>query len=453
MVGKHAVVMGGSMGGIVAARILASRFDRVTVVERDTLPAEAKDRRGVPQSPHAHALLISGRQKLDRLFPGLTRELISGGAVPFDPGCDLLFHQMGALRTRFPSGKLGISLSRAYLEHAVRARVRALPNVQVRDETSVTGLTGLQGRVTGVVLDGGATLYADLVVDATGRSAHRTEAWLRDLGFPAPKEVRVKIDVGYTTRLLHRIPGDRLKDDGLLLLMSAIPPHDKRAAAAFAIEGNRWMVTLGGWHREHAPVDPVLFEKFATDLPFPHLSELLSRAEPVDRGEARKFTYPAARRRYFERLRTLPAGYVALGDAICSFNPLYGQGMTVATQEAMVLARCLDRFGVRSAKMARAYYRGAASAISTPWQTATGGDFVYAETEGPRPLGNGIVNRYVRQAMLASHVSPDVHEVMMDIQHLLTPTTAILRPRTVARTLLAARRSPAWRDATAPSGS
>ncbi|MFE0809341.1 NAD(P)/FAD-dependent oxidoreductase [Streptomyces sp. NPDC058848] len=453
VMGRHAVVMGASMGGLVAARVLAGRFDRVTLLDRDSLPADARDRKGVPQSPHAHALLISGRQKLDKLFPKLTQELIAGGAVPFDPGCDLLFHQMGALRASFSSGMLGISATRAFLEHAVRERIRALPNVTVRDETAVAGLTGVRGRVTGVTLDGGEEIRADLVVDATGRSANRSEDWLRDLGYPAPEVVRIKIDVGYTTRLLRREPGDRMLDEGLLFLMSAVPPHDKRAAAVFAIEGGRWMVTLGGWHRSHAPVDPAGFEKFAAELPAPHVAELLSRAEPLDASDARRFTYPAARRRYFEHLRTVPAGYVALGDAICSFNPLYGQGMTVAVMEALALASSLDRFRTPSAAMARSYYKGAARALATPWQMATGSDFVYPETDGPRPFGNDLVNRYVREAMLATHVSPQVHRVMMDLQHLLAPPTTMFRPRTVVRTLLAARRSPARRTATTtPAG-
>jgi 2-polyprenyl-6-methoxyphenol hydroxylase-like FAD-dependent oxidoreductase len=383
--------------------------------------------------------------RLEELFPGLTRQLIDGGAVPFDPGSDLLFFQMGALRARFASGKLGISLSRAFLERAVRGRVAALPNVAIRDRLAVCGLTGASGRVTGVEVDGGETLPADLVVDATGRSGERTNRWLAEFGCEAPEVVHVKIDVGYTTRLLHREPGERLGDGGLLYLMAATPPRDKRAAAVFAIEGNRWVITLGGWHRAHAPVDPAGFAKFAAELPDQHPADLLACARPVDEGDARKFTYPAARRRYFERLRRPPAGYVALGDAICSFNPLYGQGMTVAALEALALGDCLDRLGTASAQMAREYYRAASAVIATPWQMATGGDFMYPETVGPKPFGTGLINRYVRQVMLASHVSVDAHRVMLDMQHLLAPPTAILRPGMVVSSLMAARRSPARR--------
>ncbi|MFE5584783.1 NAD(P)/FAD-dependent oxidoreductase [Kitasatospora sp. NPDC056531] len=444
-IGRNAVVIGGSIGGLLAARVLADRYEQVTVIDRDALPEDAVDRKGVPQGGHAHALLITGRMKLEALFPGLTNELIAGGAVRFDPGRDLLFHQMGAPRVAYTSGKLGISLSRAFLEHTVRRGVAALPNVEIRDGLTADGLTGSTGRVTGVELDDGTTLPADLVVDASGRSAGRADRWLEAFGCPAPPVGTVKIDVGYTTRMLRRRPGDRMLDDALLYLMAAVPPHDKRAAAVFAVEGGRWMVTLGGWHRSHAPVDPQGFDKFAAELPSPHVAELLERCEPLSDGDARKFTYPQARRRYFEYLAQPPAGYVAIGDAICSFNPLYGQGMTVAALEALALGRSLDRCRSASSAMARRYYRSAAKAIATPWQMATGGDFAYPETVGRKPFGADVINRYARQVMLASHVSVPAHRALLEMQHLLAPPSSILHPMTVVRSLLAARCSPARR--------
>ncbi|MFC9267911.1 NAD(P)/FAD-dependent oxidoreductase [Streptomyces zhihengii] len=442
VIGGHAVIIGGSIGGLVAARTLSSRFTSVTVLDRDTLPDTAADRKGVPQSPHAHALLISGRRTLDRLFPALTDELIAGGAVPFDPGHDLLFHQMGALRTRFESGQLGISLTRAYLEHTIRRRVAALPNVEIRDRTAVSGLFGVSGRVLGVELDDGSRIGAELVVDATGRSAGRTDRWLEELDCPAPKTTTVKIDVGYTTRVMHR-QGGELADEALLFLMSAVPPRDKRAAAVFAVEGDRWIVTLGGWHRSHAPVDPEGFTAFADGLPTSIVSDLLARTKPVDDQNAERFTYPAARRRWFERLKKVPEGFVALGDAICSFNPLYGQGMTTATLEAVELARSLDRHGAATPAMARRFYRAAARVIDTPWQMSTSSDFMYPETVGAKGVGTDLLNRYVRQVMLASHVSVPAHRVMLDVQHLLAKPAAVLRPDRVVRSLIAARRSPA----------
>ncbi|WP_228563495.1 FAD-dependent oxidoreductase [Catenulispora rubra] len=441
----RAVVIGGSIAGLAAARVLADRYAQVTVLDRDTLPEQPEARRGTPHSGHAHALLIRGRRTLQQLFPGLDAELLRNGAVSFDPGRDLVFFQMGAPRIRFDSGMTGISCTRAFLEQRIRQRVRGLDGVVVEDRTAVVGLTGAPGRVTGVLLEDGRELPADLVVDATGRSGGRTDRWLTELGCQTPGSEQVKVGVGYTTRYFSRPPGDTLAGGALLHLLAALPPHDKRAAAAFAVEGDRWIVTLGGWHGTHAPVDPAGFEKFAAELPDGRIAELLSRAEPLDSGDAEKFTYPAARRRRFEKLRRPPAGYVAIGDAVCSFNPLYGQGMTTAALEAVALGECLDRAGGATGAMARAYYRKAGRIIDTPWQLATGGDFFYPETTGPKAFGTGLVNRYVKQVLRATHTSVGAHRVMVDVQHMLAPPAVIMRPDRVVRWLLAARKSPAGR--------
>ncbi|GAA0446365.1 FAD-dependent oxidoreductase [Streptomyces stramineus] len=442
VVGRHAVVIGGSMSGLMAARILTEHFSTVTVLDRDSLPGTPSPRRGAPHAEHGHALLLSGKRKLGELFPGIDSELLARGAVPFDPGLELLMHQMGALRQRFRSGDQGLSLTRALLEHTVRARVAALPTVEIRDRTAVCGLTGTTGRVTGVELESGETLRADLVVNASGRGGAGADNWLRALGCPAPETDAVKVDVGYTTRLFHRQPGERLAGGGLAHVMAGAN-GDKRAAAVFAVEGDRWMVTLGGWHRAHAPTDPAGFAEFAAALPSKAVRDVVSGARPVDDGEAKKFTFPAARRRRFERLRHLPSGFVAVGDALCSFNPLYGQGMTVGALEAVALGRALDTAGGTGPAMARAYYSAAAKVIDAPWQMAIGGDFAHPETTGPRPRGTAVLNWYTGRVLLASHVSAPVNRVLMDVQQLLAPPSAVLRPTTAVRALLVARRSPA----------
>jgi 2-polyprenyl-6-methoxyphenol hydroxylase-like FAD-dependent oxidoreductase len=439
-VGRHAVVVGGSMGGLAGARVLSSRFDRVTVLDRDVFPAQPCDRRGVPHGPHAHALTIGGLQALEGLFPGLTAELIAGGAVPFDPGMDLLFVQMGAPRIRFVRGVAGLSQSRAFLEWMVRRRVQALPNVEFREQTAVSGLAGGANRVAGVELAGGEVLEADLVLGAAGHDGALNSRWLDRLGCASPSHSTVKVDIGYASRLYRRRPGD-LPDGGVITLMAGTPPHEKRAAGAFPIEGDRWMVTLGGWHRDHPPADPAGFADFAAGLPAPFIADLIARSEPLADVVTRKF--PVAHRRYFERLRQPPTGYAVLGDMICSFNPVYGQGMTVAVLEAIALGAALDAHRDTSAGMVRAYYRAAGKLADTPWQTATGSDFMYPETTGPRPRGTGLINWYAQRAILASHVSADVHRVLLDIQHMLIPPSALLRPATVARSLRLAHRSPA----------
>lgn len=438
----HAVVIGASMGGLAAARVLAARFGKVTVLDRDSLPGSAAPRRGVPHGDHGHALLLRGKLQLEELFPGLETGLLDAGAVPFDPGHDLLMHQMGAPRHRFRSTGRGISLTRALLEAAVRARTAALAGVEIRDRVGVRGLTGTPDRVTGVHLDTGETLRAGLVVNASGRGGAGADPLLSGLGCRAPEVDAVKVDVGYTTRLYHRRPGERLADGGLLHLMAGAR-GDKRAAAVFAVEGDRWMVTLGGWHRAHAPVDPAGFAGFAAALPSRAVRDVVRDAEPVDASPARRFTFPAARRRRYERLRTPPSGYVVVGDALCSLNPLYGQGMTLAVLQAAALGRALDRAGDTGAAMARAYFAAAARAVDGPWRMAAGNDFTHPETTGPRPRGTRLLTWYTGHVLLASHVSAPVNRALMDVQQLLVPPTAVLRPRTALRALTASRRSPA----------
>jgi 2-polyprenyl-6-methoxyphenol hydroxylase-like FAD-dependent oxidoreductase len=449
VVGEHAVVIGGAIGGLAAARSLSSRFARVTVIDRDELPDDARDRQGVAHGKHAHLLLIAGRLELEKLFPGLTKELIAGGAVPFDPARDQLFVQGGGERIRYDSGMLAISLSRAFLESTLRRRVAALPNVEIRDRTAACGLAGASGRVTGVEIEDGEPLTADLVIDATGHGGGRADRWLEKLGCPAPKIDTVKVNVGYTTRLLRRRDGD-LPDGALVALVAPTAPHQKRAAAAIPIEGDRWIVTIGEWHREELAVDPAGFAEFAASLPVPYVADLIAGAEPIGDVAARQF--PASRRRYFERLSRVPHGYLALGDAICSFNPLYGQGMTVAALEALELGECLDRFGAVSVDMAREYYRATGALVDTPWMMATGGDFAYPETTGRKPRGIDLLNRYMRRVVQASHVSPEIHRVVLEVQHMLTPPSALLRPGTVIRSLRAARRSPARARPATPTG-
>ncbi|GAA0804726.1 FAD-dependent oxidoreductase [Spirilliplanes yamanashiensis] len=277
-----AVVIGAGMAGLAAARVLADRFARVTVLDRDSLPATPDSRRGVPQGAHPHVLLAVGREVLERLFPGLTAELVEAGARWIDVVRDAIVWQLGGHRARAESGIEMLCMSRPLLETCVRRRLQALPNVEVRAETAVAGLTGRPGeRVDGVELAGGERLPAALVVDASGRGS-RSDGWLRELGFPAPPESVVTVRMHYTTRLV-RGRCDRLGGPGMLVAAES-PPDHRRYGAAFPVEGDRWFVTLGGYHGDRAPTDAEGFQRFADELPDPAIAELLRGTEPV--GEA-----------------------------------------------------------------------------------------------------------------------------------------------------------------------
>jgi 2-polyprenyl-6-methoxyphenol hydroxylase-like FAD-dependent oxidoreductase len=307
---------------------------------------------------------------------------------------------------------------------------------QIRADAAVAGLTGRPGeRVSGVELAGGERLPADLVVDASGRGS-RSDRWLSQLGFPAPPESVITVRLCYTTRMVRGQPDD-LPGAGMIII-GETPPDRRRFGAAFPIEGDRWLVTLGGFHGEQAPTDPEGFQRFADSLPQPAIADLLRQADPVT--DPVVYTYPTSRRRHFERLRRMPGGYLAIGDALCSFNRVYGHGITVAAQEVLALADCLDRTNRSTGPvMIRDFYRRTGELIGVAWDMAASTDFAYRATEGPKPRGLAVTHWYQRRVFRATHVSPDVVNAVVRVQHLITPGSALLRP--FAKVLRAARRA------------
>jgi 2-polyprenyl-6-methoxyphenol hydroxylase-like FAD-dependent oxidoreductase len=378
-------------------------------------------------------LLAAGQEALEELFPGLRAELVAAGALPFDPGSGLGLYRFGTLWTRVPTGLSVLAMTRPLLELTLRRRVAARPDVDIRDGVAVAGLTGDAGRVTGVTLDDGTGIAADLVVDCTGRGS-RSDRWLGALGLPAPEVVEVKIGVRYATQLLHRT--DRTLAAGVGVLVLPTPPAEKRTGLALAIEGDRWLIGLGGWHGEH-PVDGVEgFHAYARTLPDPTVAKLLGTAEPVTGIFTHQF--PSSRRRRFEALRRPPAGYLAAGDALCSFNPVYGQGMTCAALEAVALGRLLDRRADATA-LARAFYQEAARIIKTPWQFAVGADFAWPQTTGPKPAGIGLLNGYSRRLQIGALVDPRIRRTFTQVNQLVAPPRVLFTPAMIARVALRGR--------------
>lgn len=428
-----AVVIGAGMGGLAAARVLSEHFDHVHVLERDQLTADAESRRGVPQGRHAHALLVAGLGILDEWFPGLIDDVVAAGAIPISPTEGWWF-QGGAYRARGDTGRNSVSMSRPLLETEVRNRVAALSNVTLSAGVSVNGLAPGNGGVAGVVTDD-ETIPSDLVVDCSGRHT-RLIGLLANAGFPAPPESHIKIDMAYGTKILAR-DNDF---NGLFAVIVGNPKVLHRGAVMLPIEDDRWILTLAGFHGDVPPTDDQGYLDFARSLPASLVADVLERAESLSPVMTHRL--PSSQRRHFEKLARLPNGYVALGDAVCSFNPIYGQGMSSAALQAQELGKCLGRFGTNEGPMANAFYRRAAKVIANPWAIAAGADFANPQTTGPRSRGTGIVNRYVERVVLASHTSPQVDAAMFNVQNLVASPPSLMRPSTMMRTLVAARKSP-----------
>jgi 2-polyprenyl-6-methoxyphenol hydroxylase-like FAD-dependent oxidoreductase len=435
-IGDHAVVLGASLAGLLAARVLADAYWRVTVVDRDALPSNPENRRGVPQGRHAHVLLARGAQILDELFPGLIDDLAAGGAPVIRDLGELRFAP-GGHRLRLeghPPEAITCQASRPYLERQVRARVRALPGVEIMDRCEVVGLvaTSARDRVTGVrVLPRAAgveeSLGADLVLDATGRGG-RAAAWLATIGYDQPPQEQLPIHLRYATRHLRLRPGALGAEKFVAI---GAEPDRPTGFVLFAEEQDRWVLTLIGYDRHHPPADPEGFLAFAETIAPPDVHAAICDAEPLDDIVAYRF--PANLRRRYERLRRFPAGLLVFGDALCSTNPAYALGMSVAALQAAALR---DTLASGDGDLARRFFRAAAKPIDMAWQLAAGSDLALPQVQGPRPLPVRVINAYVNRVLTAAEHDPAVAERFLRVAALQDPATRLFRLPTALRVLL-----------------
>lgn len=429
----HAIVLGASIGGLLAARVLSESYATVAVYDRDDLPTGPANRRGVPHGEHSHGLLARGRQILEELFPGFAADLVAAGAVAVDVQRDCLWINDGHRIPRVESGLRGLCVSRPALEAYVRDRVRAIDNITIHSGhealgliTDATGDTVVGARV--LPRDGGTEQRhaADLVVDATGRG-NRGPTWLAEIGHQRPQEERVDPKTVYVSRDYRRLPGDA----DFAATVTAPSPANPYGGVAIAAEGDRWMVTLFSAGSAEAPsTDPEDYHRFAARLPGPELHDLLSRAEPL--GPPHRLRLPTSIRRRYEWLARLPEGFVAFGDAICSFNPAYGQGMTVAAAEAMVLRTCLEK---GRAGLPRRFFAGAAKVIDVPWDIAVGADLRHPAVPGPRSRKSNVLNAYVGRLHVAAERHPVVGRRFLEVANLVTPPQGLFAPGILARVL------------------
>jgi 2-polyprenyl-6-methoxyphenol hydroxylase-like FAD-dependent oxidoreductase len=437
----HAVVIGASMAGLLAARVLADHADQVTVLDRDVLPEAAVPRRGVPQGHQLHLLLGQGRHEVERLFPGYGPRLVAAGAVPLRMPGDLAALGPAGWMDRRAAGWEALSASRPLFEATVRAMVGELPGVTVLDRSQVTGLCGPPSgsRVSGVTVrrlgaDGaGAALEADLVVDASGRGS-RAPAWLAELGCPAPVTTEVDPHIAYASRRF-RIP-DGFSPGWKAVMIRSQPPSMPRSGYLFPIEGGQWLLALIGAAGQHPPTDEDGFTGFARSLRHPIIAEAIAGAEPV--GPIRGHHGTVNRRRRVERMSRWPDRFVVLGDAVCAFNPVYGQGMTVAALAAGILDDCLRERHRRHPAgdldgLAARFQRLLARRNAGAWTLSTGEDLRFPTTTGGRP---GPVlrlqHRYLDRVGAASTRNPAVADAYIRVVGMLARPTALVTPRVLA---------------------
>ena len=423
--GQRAVVCGAGMGGLLAARVLSEFYDTVTIVERDKLPDAAEQRRGIPQGRHFHVLWSRGAAELARLFPGIHDDLIAAGAAVCDDGdlsrvsIRLAGHELSR-QGKFsdPSAVKLHLLSRPLLEWHVRQRVSAIDNVEILDgHDFVDPIAPDPHQVTGANIvdrDSGATrkLTADLLVDAMGRSA-RTPAFLEGQGYGRPVAERSTTNANYTS-LLMRIPDGIIKER----MTFVVPEPKKPTGGAFSVyEHDTWIFTLTRLADNEPPNDLTGMIRMATQFAPPALLRALKRGEPI--GEISVFRYPGATWRRYDQMDRFPAGFLVFGDAICSTNPIYGQGMTVAALEATALRDCLAD---GSGDLGRRFFAAAAEQIGPMWASNQFND-LYMDNGDPDHAASKQLLEFRETVLSAAESSPALTEKLYRSMNLVDPPT------------------------------
>jgi 2-polyprenyl-6-methoxyphenol hydroxylase-like FAD-dependent oxidoreductase len=430
---SHAVVIGAGMAGLTAAQAISGHFGKVTIIERDVLPAGAAPRSGTPQAQHAHMLLAGGLKALQILFPGFEDDLVEAGGVKIRTGKDIRFERPGF--DPFPIRDLGIDtfcMSRPLLEAVTRRRVQQTANINICVRSRVTGLVASRDamRIEAVRYDSedgpAVALEADLVVEASGRCG-LTLKLLEELSLQKPEETEIGIDQAYASTIVER-PIDR---DWLGNIVLPSAPASSRGAFLFPIEKQRWLLSVGGNHGDAPPGDRAAFMDFVKSLRTPTIYDAVRDARPLT--DIVRYQLPCSTRRHFERLESFPTGLLAIGDALCRFNPVFGQGMSVAAQEAVILGRLLAE-DVPMERLARDFFAAIQDTIATPWGVAVS-DFVYPATRGVRPADLAQRLQYGMALTKLAAQDPEVHRLTAEVSQLLKPQAALREPALAARVM------------------
>jgi 2-polyprenyl-6-methoxyphenol hydroxylase-like FAD-dependent oxidoreductase len=434
-IARRAVVVGSGAAGLFATRVLSDHFDEVVLIDRDDIPDSPRTRDGVPQGKHFHALLPGGLNIASELFPGFRDDLQAAGAVRCVGGQDFFAYRPEgksyAIAAYQPNPRpLGVIyfMSRCLLEHCLRRRVQDLPNVEPRYRSLVRDALTEDGRVTGVVIDRGERVPADLVVDATGRNA-RTLNWLTQLAFDTPPESVVNCDFAYASAIVRPSDPAALGGAGFFVLPAPNGDHNTRGAYVVRVEGDKWLAGLGGRFGDYPPTDVEAWRDYGRTLAYPVWDDVLSTTELLTKPAA--FRFPRSVRRHFERLDRFPDGLVPVGDSICHFNPVYGQGMSAAACQARALGEVLTRRARRSQDLtglALEFFPEAFEVTRTPWALAAAADFQDPRTTGDFPAEEIQSLAMFQLAAMRADTDPEAAQLVSDVMTLARPLSALHEP-------------------------
>ena len=447
---NHAIVIGGSMGGLLAARVLSDYFARVTIIERDHLPADAIPRNGIPQARHVHQLFASGRNIVEGYFPGIVDELQASGATMVDSGADLAWLHRAGWAPRVNTGIDMLSCSRTLLEWRVRQRVQAISNIEIVDQTDVLGLVAdksgqtvvgikMQRRAAGVkrtAAEAEQRLTADLVVDASGRNS-RAPQWLDALGYAPPRATVLDAHIWYASRI-YQVP-ENVYGEWQGIYLQSVPPHHSRIGILLPIEGNRWLVSINGINNDPQPRDDAAFLAFLKTLRSPLLYDVLKDAKPLTPISGNRNTANCLR--HYDKLKQRPEGFIALGDAVCTFSPIYGQGMTVAALESVALADCLGTQHTRRPDdkmrgLAHRFQKEVANIVSAPWLLATSEDSRFKQIDGAKPtIMTKVMHWYMENLLRVAVYDETTHQQFIRVVHMIDSASLLFKPAILGKVI------------------
>lgn len=436
---RTAIVIGASLAGMMAAHVVARRFERVLVLDRADEPSGLEPRRSVPQERHVHLLLQRGKRVLEALFPGFLAELERHGAVVADASRDLQWFHYGRWKRRFETGIQTHYCSRGLIDHVVRERLRRDPRITFAPNLRVTGLLRADDpfAIDGVRTERRA-LRAELVIDAGGRGS-QASTWLAALGCPEVRTSHVTSKLGYGTRVYRRRP--EYDAAWKVLLVLPRPPASRRMGVISPIEGGRWMVTAGGWLGECPGDDEASFLDYLRGLPHRAIYDVVRGAEPL--SDISIYRIPGGLRRHYEELRGWPGRLLVIGDAVCSLNPIYSQGMTVSALEVEALRDGLDELVAAGASPAAAHavQRRICAQVDAPWGMAESEDLRFPEVAGARTWRLRAQHLYGALVAEASAVDGVVLDRMLRVINLIEPPQKLEEPVFRARVLASAMRA------------
>lgn len=430
--GQRAIVIGGGIAGKLAARVLSDFFTEVMVLEKNKKSDQTSLRSGVPQGSHGHALLKSGEDILEDLFPGITKELLTSGAIPSNFSKDISWYHHGSWKIKHDSNIQTIQQSRPFLEGHLQRRLEQFNNIHFIYGTKVsTILTNPdKTKTTGVTyqtnLGEVKEFNADLIIDASG-AATQTSKWLKLLDYPQPEKTEVKVDLFYASRTYHELSPIEKCWKGLLIYPN--PPEQARGGGIYKIEDNKWMVTMLGYGIENPPADDRSFLEYAAALDHPTIYDAINQGKPA--SEVSIYRFPSLRRYHYDKLKKFPNGLVVMGDAFCRIDPVFAQGMSLSALEATALKEVLEK-ATRNQSLNKISYfahRKFSKILDIPWMIAITEDFRFSHTLGKRFIGLPFLQTYIKKVVTASATNKDVYETFIHVLHLKAHPVTLFSPK------------------------